>query len=221
MSRNKVLPRPTEAVWNKKVELEELEATDDLMGLMNEYDWSNEMFEEEGRFGLKSCMGDILLPAKFDGLKLLSSQNLPKGAKVVACKDNKWGIVKADGFGEWCIQPEFDDIGFPNYFTAVRKGDKWGILNTELNEWVVELEMDEICNGSSFPFINGVAYFMKDGKMGVMTDRGYCTDPVFDEVMADDSGLITATCNGQTGFINREGELITDPDEAWFMESEI
>jgi len=223
MNMKSHLPRPTRAVLNQKAAIEAKntrESSDEWLALMSSYDWSSELFEVDGKYGLKSCVGEILLPAAFDDFKVLGGTYLPKGATVVAELDGKMGVVRADGVGEWLVAPEFDDIGYPNAITAVRKGNKWGVLDLTRGELLIPVELDAIYGGSGFMFVNGMAYYEKDGKVGVMNENGECTATIFDTAEPNESGVIEVTLNGETGFINREGQFTADEDEAWFMESD-
>lgn len=220
MKMNNTLPKPTAEIFEKKMLLKASDKQEELLALLNSYDWSAEVFEENGKFGLKSCVGEVLVPAKFDDLKTLSGIDIPEGGKVVVCEGGKWGVVRADRIGEWTIPPVYDEIGFPNTFAAVRKGDKWGVLNTNLGELVLPVEFDLIYGGSGFMFTNGMAYFEKDGKVGVMNDMGEFTDAIFDEAEPNDCGEIVVKLNGLEGFIDKTGQFTMDNDDAWFMESD-
>jgi hypothetical protein len=213
------LPKPTVAVFEKRAFLEEQNKVDELLDLMNSYDWSDEVFEENGKFGLKSSLGEILLPPKFDDFKTLSGRGMTKGQRLVAYLDGKCGIALADGNGEWLVQPIYDEISFPNSIVAVLKGDKWGVMNTSSGELIIPLELDHVYGGSGFMFVNGMAYFKRDGKCGVMNDRGEFTEAIFEEAEPNDCGEIVVKFNGEEGYIDKNGNFTTENEEAWFMES--
>ena len=221
MNAENSLPKPTVAILEKRVILEKQDGKDannELLDLINSHDWSCEVFEENGKYGLKSCIGKVLLPAKFDDFKALANVHIKEGQKIVAMLDGKFGILRADGVGEWIVSPEFNEIGYPNSITSVFKGDKWGVLNTETGEYIIPAELDLIYGGTSFMFTNGMAYFEKDGKVGVMNDVGEFTQAIFDEAEPNEHGVIVIKFNGKEGFIDKNGHYTEDEDDAWFME---
>lgn len=218
---NNTLPKPTAAILEQRKMLEKQDgkaAHYELLNLMNSYDWSCEVFEENGKYGLKSCIGKVLLPAKFDNFKALANVHVNEGQKMVAMQDGKYGILLADGVGEWIVAPEFDEIGYPNIITSVYKDGKWGVINTSSGEFIIPAELDLLYGGNDFIFNNGMAYFEKDGKVGVMNENGEFTQAIFDEAEPNEHGVITVTLNGKEGFIDEKGQFTQDEDEAWFME---
>jgi hypothetical protein len=185
---------------------------------MNDVKKQDQVFSENGKYGLASADGSVLLPAVFDDFKLLSGFTIRAGQKVVARLGDKYGIAIAGTEGEWLIEPMYDDIAFPNMITAVKKGEKWGFLNTQTLEMVIPVELDTISNGHSFPFVNGVGYFQKDDKWGVILEDGTYTAAVFDEAEPNDSGVIEVRQGNVSGWIDQKGQLTTDENDAWFME---
>lgn len=220
MSKEKQLPKPTAAILAHRTTLEKESKQDELLDLLNSYDWSCEVFEENGKYGLKSCVGKVLLPAKFDNFKALANVHVNEGQKMVAMQDGKYGILRADGIGKWIVAPEFDEIGYPNIITSVYKDGKWGVINTSSGELIIPAELDLIYGGNDFIFNNGMAYFEKDGKVGVMNEDVEFTEAIFDEAEPDEHGVIVVKLNGKEGFIDENGQFTEDEDEAWFMESE-
>ena len=212
------LPRPTQEEYEEYKQLESEGRLDELIELHNQYDWSAEVFEENGFYGLKSCLGELLIPAKFQDFKLLSAENVSRGNKVVAYDNFKLGIIRADGFGDWLVKPEYDAIGYPNALTSVRINDKWGVLDTNTGELVLPVVYDKIYNGNSFMFMNGIAYLVKNEKYAVMNIYGEYTEAIFDDAVPNENGTIEVTIAGLEGYIDKNGQFTTDIDEAYYAE---
>jgi hypothetical protein len=215
---DQTLPRPTAEIYARYKELEKAGDMDAFIDFHNQYDWTTEVFEEYGFYGLRSCIGEILVPPNYDDFKLLTCEDVRPGNKIVASENFKFGIIRAGASGEWLVKPEYDDIGFPNKFTSVRIGDKWGVLNTEDGKLHLPVEYDEIYNGDSFMFINGIGYLVKDKKFTVINDFGEYSEAVFDSAEPDEFGRIEVTFKGIKGFIDKDGKFTTDEDEAYFAE---
>ena len=74
--------------------------------LMHGYDWFDEVFEENGKKGLRNIRGEVVVPAIYDGFGMLHPYYLPM-MLVGAIKDDKFGLVKRDGKGTPTTDFEF------------------------------------------------------------------------------------------------------------------
>ena len=215
------LPKLTSADYAKLRELENNLKNNkggdhSCLNFQNSFDWSAYIFEKDGKYGLKSAIGEIVLPANFEDFKLLSNTDIQNGDKVVVKQNGKWGVLKAGGEGTWLIDPEFDYIGYPNNFTHVCKNDKWGVLNIPERKFLIPLECDTIQSDGGFMFINGVGIYEKDGKLGLVTENGEFTEPVFNDTDWDMEGGVKVLQNDQWGYVNEDGQFTTDEDEAYY-----
>ena len=131
------LPRPTLADYEKREELREKIRNgtggagihDKEMELLNSFDWSHELYSEGDLYGLKTALGQVLLPPLFENFRMMTIQELKNGDRVVTQQGGKWGVIIVDGTGTWLIKPEYDYIGYPNDVTHVCKDGKWGVLD--------------------------------------------------------------------------------------------
>ena len=212
------LPRPTQEKHELYLQLQKEGRFDEMIELHNQYDWATEVFEEYGFYGLRSCTGEILAPAIFQDFKLMTQEDVSKGSRVVAAVDFKFGVIRADGSGNWLVKPEYDDIGYPNNITSVRISDKWGVLNTTNGELLLPVEYDVIFNGDTLMFTNGIAFMIKNEKFAVMNIYGEYTEAIFDNAMPGEDGTIEVTINGVDGYIDENGQFTTDYDEAYYAE---
>ena len=78
----------------------------DREDLIYGYDWFDEIFEENGKKGLRNIRGEVVVPAIYDGFGMLHPYYLPM-MLVGAIKDNKFGLVKRDGQGTPTTDFEF------------------------------------------------------------------------------------------------------------------
>ncbi len=217
MENNK-LPRPTQADYEKRLQLEKNnDMSDEYLNWLNSFDWSAEIFEENGKHGLKSALGEVLLPAAFDDFMMLTSALVYQGDLVVTQQNGLWGVIVADGKGTWLVEPQYNYIGYPNTLTNVCKDKKWGVLNILTGEFLIPLECDMVHAHSGFMFINGIGSYEKDGKTGIIREDGAFTEAIFEDVDIDSEDLVRVKLNGEWGFINEQGAFTTDEDDdVWY-----
>ena len=98
-----------------------------LNRIREKYEQYHEVFEEDGRFGIKDHKGNILIPAHYDFLRtpyvyVDDLRTLP----VIAQRDGKMGLILPDGKETVVADFIYDDISLrdePPYFEAW-KGDE-------------------------------------------------------------------------------------------------
>src|SRR5690554_658719 len=193
-------------------QLFEQDKIDEGIELKQKFDWSSELIEKDGKYGLKNCVGELLAPCLFEDFKVLGGVFLKQTDRVVAQQGGKWGVLQADGSGAWLVQPEYDYISFPNRLVAVKKEENWGVLDVTTLEFIIPLEQDLVYTPNGFLFMNGVAFFEKNGKTGMLDDYGHKTEAVFDEVDYDES-IIKVLYEGKWGYADKDGNFTEDPDE--------
>jgi len=209
-------PRPSRADWER---LKELEGTEngrfsgEYFRLWDAFDWSPEVIEENGSYGIRLAVGEVILPPLFEDLGVYV--NVKKGDRVAVKQNGKWGVVVADGTGKhWIVEPRFDWIGFPNPLTPVKKGDKWGVYDLTKNRYLVPPECDSMETAGGYLFTNGTAICEKDGKYGLITDAGLFTGTVFDDIDNPPEEPVKVKYKGVWGWLNEKGRFTTDEDEA-------
>lgn len=219
-------PRPTPEIDQERKRIEEALRTqeyseslnDRFLNIMNNYDWSTELFSEKGKYGLKKWDGTLLLPAAFDNFRMMSSYDHQLGDRVVAMIGDKEGVAVMDGQNwRWMLEPEFDHVSYPNSLVGVKKGDKWGILDLRTGQYLVPPDCDVVYLNSGFLFCNGIGIYQKGDKYGVIDNSGTCTPVLFDEVSDDIEGKVRVRIGEQWGFINEEGQFEEDEELAYFV----
>jgi hypothetical protein len=204
-------PKPSPEEYHRFKELEKQmepgEWNDEWMELYDARDWSPEIFKDGDKCGLKSALGEVILPAEYDNVKLLDSTIVENGDRVVAIQNGMWGVVIADGKGTWIVQPEFDYIGYPNDVTAVKKGDKWGVLNISRGKFIIPPECEMVFENNGFLFLNGIGTYLKNSKLGIITEEGDFTDAIFEAMDPNPQGLVKVRLNDQWGFIDEKDQF--------------
>ena len=98
-----------------------------LNRIRDKYEQYHEVFEQDGKFGIKDHQGTVLIPAHYDFLRtpyvyVDDLRTLP----VIAQRDGKMGLILPDG-KETTVAPfVYDDIELrdePPYFEATKDGE--------------------------------------------------------------------------------------------------
>ena len=98
-----------------------------LNRIREKYEQYHEVFEQDGKFGIKDHQGNVLIPAHYDFLRtpyvyVDDLRTLP----VIAQRDGKMGLILPDGM-ETVVAPfVYDDIELrdePPYFEATKGGE--------------------------------------------------------------------------------------------------
>ena len=170
-----------------------------------------EMFQENGQYGVKDAMGEVIVPAMFDSIPMVLSEEM-KDCTIPVVKDGKYGLVKPDGKGTMVVACEYDNIHFYNcYYYAVKDG-KYGLYGMGCGEEILPVMADKIYE----PWNDLVVYEL-DGKFGFsMRLSGIVTDAVYDGYDVEENDDLSVTLNGKRGYLDETGSFTEDPDNAWF-----
>ena len=224
------LPRATEqelARFNAYQEEEEkyrgldFEKESKAFNLQNEliynYDWSDEVFEENGKFGVRNFLGKVIIFPEWDDIPCPLDYFANDKVPYIVSKDGLCGLVMAGDDNRIIsdciydfITPEGErNIYSPNiceYF-IVSKDKLYGILNIDGTEKVPCI-MDSIEEG---------LHLYKDGKVGFVASNldGNVVWPEFDEIDFESDELMpSARKNGQWGRVNlSSGFFETDGED--------
>ncbi len=219
---NTNLPKPTLADYAKRDAYNESNEKCssaqelDYLDFMNSIDWSAEIFSVDDKHGLKTALGEVILPPIFEDIHVLTFTDYSKGKLVTAAINGKYGVVRADGVGTWIIEPKFDYIGIPNSLTQVYIDNKWGVIKVPSGEYLIPPDCDSVSGSNGFLFVNDLAIYEKEGKTGVITSNGHFTAPEFDEVEWWDDGAVKVKINDEWGYIDENDTFTTDEDEAYY-----
>lgn len=152
----------------------------------DQFCWSDEVFEENGKRGVKDVLGKILVPAMYDDFPEIYC-SVFRGENedaYPAINDGRYGLVRADGTGrplcEFCYDKILHEMA-PSIWFFVYKDGKMGYMD-ENGELLIPCEMDNI-------YYNGLGLELceREGKLGLLTGYGLYVAPDYDEYKTDGS----------------------------------
>jgi hypothetical protein len=208
-------PRPTQIDYDRILQLEEKQHYgSEYERLFNNHDWHPVVFEENGLYGLNTAVGTTLLPALFQEFMLSTGNIYKPGNRIVVQQNDKWGVVLAGEEYSWLVPPMYDYIGYPNSITAVCTDDKWGLLNIIKNEFLIPLDCETIGVDQGFVFCNGIGYYKRAGKYGIIHESYHFTDAIYDDLELEPEGPVKVMLNGEWGYIDQNDAFTLDEHEA-------
>ena len=222
MEQETKLPRPSVEVLKEFKSLLDLcgrelteeqsfEAMEKLNSLIGHYDLSNYVFEDPatGKKGVKNPVGQILLPAEYEGFTFEGDCYASRMSQVAAMKNGKYGIVAADGTGKVICDFRFDLLKWYHYaglYIAWWDGDEshFGLVNPK-GEVVVPNVVTKY-----YEPMNGFMLLERDGKVGgIDTSTGYFVMPEYDSVEGDIDENMIFHKDGVEGYVVEEtGEFV-------------
>lgn len=189
---------------------EYFELGQELANLMEDYDWMDEVFEENGKKGLRNVKGEVVVPPIYD--EFLSVVAYGYEANCVAQLDGKSGLVKRDGKGTPVSDFDFEyieSIPFTPAHAVWKEGsDKFALMIGK--ELVTPFELDKFCGAS-----DGVIVFETDGKMGMLAyDPNFVyIAPEYDSIDYDGCGsCFTFVKDGIEGRVTYEGKFVSNEE---------
>jgi hypothetical protein len=183
--------------------------------IWDEYDFFDQVFEENGMLGVRNVNGKVLVPALYKNYaELYAYSKSEQHRPVPACDSNgKYALVACDGKGTPLCTFEYDMLrlkfgGALLYQCWKRVGEKTfvGVIDGEGNV-IVPCEMDEI-----YGICNNFAVIDKGDKVGAVTTGGLYIEPLYDD-LEESGGFLTACKDGVWGYISAKGEFIDMADE--------
>ena len=177
--------------------------------LNEKYDFFDQIFEENGKKGIKDITGAIRVPALYSDFAETYHYDVFRNRPVPAANDqDKFALVTTDGTGRPVTPFIYDcihQIDWTNFYLAKKDG-KHAVL-TNSGEEVVPCIIDSISEAC-----NGISSFTSDGKEGLFTDTRLYVAPIFDEITENDE-KVYARLGNQWGYIDEEGNFIEEHDE--------
>ena len=183
--------------------------------LRDAYDLFDQIFEKDGKKGVRNAGGRVLVPAQYKEFsETYTYRRYGYVMPIPACDFNdKYAIVKCDGKGTPLCEFEYEMIRFMFGSCALYKcwklvGDNYlrGVIDSEGNV-IVPCEMEEV-----YSISNGFSVVEKDGKFGAVTTNSLYIEPSYDEIEERD-GYLTVCKDGKWGYISSKGEFIDMDDE--------
>jgi hypothetical protein len=182
-------------------------------------DMRDEVFEENGKVGLRRVTGEVVVPALFDEIPeqydyigiIHDSWELDC---VPVVRNHKFALCKTDGKGTLVTDFVYDRLfryfySRYNYFIGV-KGSKKGVIDLDGKE-IVPCEMDEI-----YEMIDrdGCMPLKKGDKWGLVF-YGVATEVIYDDYKIE-SGMGMVKKDGKWFYVDYNGKPVADIDHAYF-----
>lgn len=152
-----------------------------------------------GKWGAIDVNGQMVIPARFDEIKIWSEF-------IAAQRGDRWGFL--DQKGEFRVSPQYDQVMPVGDLAAVRVDDKWALMDTT-GAIVLPAQLDrEPALFSDDEFVIGE----RDGRWGLLSkDGAWVVEPRFERIYRFLGGLGNATIDGKMGFIDSTGAWVIEP----------
>ena len=177
---------------------------------VEEYDTMCQVYEENGKEGVKDILGEVLVPAVFDCIAM-TFEDVYRGLVIPVVKDGKFALVRPDGAGTLASEFIFDDIHFYEWFYYTVKDGKYGLYTNGGHE-VLPPVADKVFE----PFNDLVAYQVGDKFGFTMLGLGSYTEAIFEDYNPDDDGRLSVVLDGKKGYLDEDAQFTEDRDEAYF-----
>lgn len=181
------------------------------------------IFTENGKVGLKTTTGDILIPAEYDDIPEVYDRTDQRfGMPPVCCpvvKDGRYGlymICSSKHDGGLLTKTWYDKVyGYFSlwvpYYVCVKDG-KLGLLDTIMGREVIPCEMDEIYESLDF---DGCVVFRKGDKYGLMYGNT-STHPIYDDIILWSEEYVKVLRDDKLYWIDENGRETENELEAFF-----
>lgn len=177
------------------------------------YNWSDVVFEENGKQGLKDCSGKVIAQAIYD--EIIPREHCFTNVHIPACINGKWGLIPPnadiniykEGFVYDDIEAFWGDFLWGGVYKVVFN-KLVGLINGKGRE-LMPCVADEV-----YPFSNGMALVVKDGKYGFLTDDYDYIEPVYDEIDFPELGdYYNVRLGEQWGCVDNNKQFTLGEDE--------
>lgn len=186
---------------------------------------------ENGKHGLKDCLGNILVPAKYDGFDFVPKPLEYERNGVIAIRAGRYVVVTLDGTGTELTKDAYDEIRLASYLNPsspyiFRKNglSAWGFMGY-MGEEITECIADHFCD-------QWVYAYYSNGDLWGYWEYYYkvLLPPIYDNIESEDEpgGLLLFTLNGKQGYVKFDGTFIPldefnnlDEDEQWKVREDL
>ena len=162
--------------------------------------------EQNEKYALMDSEGRLLTPVQFDELEPFSEE------LAAIAIEGKAGFINTSGL--IAIAPQFDEAGdFINGHARVSVDGKFGVIRSD-GSWLIQAKYNDIRLVSGDVYLamdeKKCAYFDINGKL-LMRSPDYCSDGPMN-TKGFHEGLCRATRKGKSGFIDKKGKWVIQPE---------
>lgn len=167
------------------------------------FDWRDQVIENEGRKGLVSAFGEVILPPEFFEIPERYSSIYGEVPLIPVGLGNKYALAHTGESGALATPYEYDDAFLIPYsegmFYGVRIGLKWAVLKydslglRDITGFVLDAIYPALVNDN---YETRIWPVMSDGKWGFISPKHYIA-PEYDDFMMDShTGNVTIYKDG-------------------------
>ena len=168
---------------------------------------------ENMKKGLKDCLGNILVPANYDGFYFLPRilEHPESNKSVIAIRQERYVVTTLDGSGKELTSREYDAIRLARndhpYTTYIYRKDgalSWGFMSNQGNE-LTECIIDNLELGlDSFIYESG-------GLLGYWQFGYDILPPIYDNIEMENDFYdpLLFTLNGKPGYVRHDGYFLS------------
>ncbi|MBQ2574836.1 MAG: WG repeat-containing protein [Bacteroidales bacterium] len=164
---------------------------------------------ENGKKGVKTIEGSIIVPANYDEIAYTYTRSIPKGYPYVAIRDGKMGLVAPDGNGTELTAFVYDRI---DMFSAMPYGWLWYQKDGSKQFGIMTIDGKEVmpCKLDSYGEDCQTIYFTSGDRQGLLqTSLGLLLEPIYDDIEVEDpDSQIIFTLNGEKGYVKEDGTFV-------------
>lgn len=171
--------------------------------------------DKNGKQGLKDCLGNILVPAMYDGFDFIPKPLMIKRNGVIAFREGRPVVVTLDGTGTELTKDTYDEIRLATYenlsspYIFRKNGlSAWGFMGY-MGEEITDCIADYFYNQWMY------AYY-SSGDLWGYWEYYYkvLLPPIYDNIESEDEagGLLIFTLNGEQGYVKYDGTFISLTD---------
>jgi hypothetical protein len=176
--------------------------------------WIDKEFCENGLYGVKNILGEVVIPAKFDDCVELFDMFIRPRSIAMKLGD-KAVLVKTDGSGDVIEGTAYDAISICYWgpFFRMKKNGKTGLMTCD-GKVVAECELDEV-----YDFFNDYSVVRTGDKYGFVYCDGRYVSPRFDDVEAIElDDWVKVKMGDETGYVDENDNFTADEGKAyWYV----
>lgn len=180
-----------------------------------EYDVMTEIYEENGKFGVKDVIGEVLVPAIYDSIED-NHNDWDRFYPVPASLNGKMALVASDGKGTPCTEFIYDSISYDEGFYFMEKDGKCGFA--DLNGYIYLPTVADVVYEPN-PYCDVVRYEIGDKLGYVSLAAKVDTGALYDDCEFDEEEYLIVSKDGVKGYIDQSGNFTLDESRKYFCAS--
>ena len=176
------------------------------------YDLMTEIYEENGKFGVKDVAGEVLVPAIYDSIED-THDDWGRFYPVPANLNGKMALVASDGKGTPCTEFIYDSISYDHGYYFMEKDGKCGFA--DLDGYIyLPTEADVIYEPE--PYCDIVTYEVGEKQGFVSLGAKVATGALYDACEFDEEKYLVVSKDGAKGYLDISGNFTTDESRKYF-----